>query len=253
MFSFRVAALTLTLTTGLITAGCGAGASLSPTGPSIGPSSSSAVTSDLVAFASETSAEPAKDGHGRVDADHGHRDDKNKEDDKGKDGDKGKEGDHDNGVEANGRITSITAATRILVIGTQQVSVPATATIRHGSQVLTFADLKVGDHVEVKGAFTTTTGLVASEVKVEGEGDDHDDAEDGDLNEAEVSGAVSARGGTCPAALTFSVGTTKVTTTATTVFRRTTCEAVVNAAVVEVKGTRQTDGSIVATRVSLED
>ena len=48
MFSrFQAAAFTLTLTTGLVAAGCGAGTSLSPTGPSLG-AGNGAQTSDLV-------------------------------------------------------------------------------------------------------------------------------------------------------------------------------------------------------------
>ena len=268
----RIAALTLTLTTGLIAAGCGANSSLSPTGPSIGTSSSGAVTSDLIASADEAAAPAGKGDHGRVDAEHGHQGDKDK--DKDKDKGKGKESDKGKGVEVNGRITTIgpapgTLLAGTLVIGTRHVSVPITATIRHGSKPVAFKDLKVGDHVEVKGSIIDMV-LVASEVKVEqgGKNDDDEDGEedddgteDGDLNEVELSCAVSTLAGSCPAALTFTVGktvgttveTTKVATTATTKFREIACAAIVNGTVVEVKGTRQADGSVVATRVSLED
>ena len=248
--SFRIPALTLTLTAGLVAAGCGANASLSPTGPSIGTSSSGAVMSDVFAGASEASAPLDKGGHGRVDAERGYQGDKDKE--KEKDKDKGR------GVDVNGRITATDAIARTLLVGTHHVSVPVTATIRHGSQTLAFTALKVGNHVEVKGTLNATAVLVASEVKVEQGG--KDDGEDNDLHAVELSGAVSALAGSCPA-LTFTVGktvgttveTTKVATTATTTFRGITCAAIANATVVEVKGTRQADGSIVATRVSLED
>lgn len=251
--SFRISALTLTLTTGLIAAGCGSGTSLSPTGPSMETSSSVALTSDLLGDASEAAAAAGKGGHGRVDADHGSQGDKDK--------DKNKEGERDKGkgVEANGRITTIDAAARTLLVGTRQVSVPVTATIRHGSRSLAFADLAVGDHVQVKGTLNATAVLVASEVKVEQGGkrpDDDDDTDDDDadddVDEMELTGAVSAVGGVCPAA-TFTVGTTRVATTSTTTFRETTCAAIVNGTLVEVKGIAQADGSIVATRVSLED
>lgn len=253
MFSrFQISALTLTLTTGLIAAGCGSSASLSPTGPSMGTSSSGAATSDLLVDASEAAAPAGKGGQGRVDADHGPQGDKDK--------DKNKEGDRDKGkgVEANGRITSIAAATRTLVIGTHQVSVPTTATIRHGSRTLAFTDLKVGDHVQVKGTLNATL-LVASEVKVE-QGGGNDDAEDEDedddkdrgLKAVKLSGAVSLRAGTCPA-LTFTVGTTKVSTTASTKFGDITCQTLADATVVKVKGARQADGSVVATHVSVDD
>jgi hypothetical protein len=242
--SFRIAALTLTLTTGLIAAGCGADASLSPTGPSIRTSSSGAVTSDVFAGAStsETAAPAAKGGHGPV------------EPGRGRDG--------SNGVKANGLITSIDGAARTMVVGTRPVSVPTTATIRHGSRTFVFADLKVGDHVQVKGTVTTTitatttvTALVASEVKVEQRrlaDDDEEEEADGEVDEVELTGAVSARAGTCPA-LTFTVQTKAVATTATTTFTGITCAAIANATVVEVKGTLQADGSVVASSVALED
>ena len=45
------------------------------------------------------------------------------------------------------------------------------------------------------------------------------------------------------------VGTTKVTTNASTQFRDATCESLKSGSDVEVKGTRQTDGSVVASSV----
>ena len=258
--SFRIPALTLTLTAGLVAAGCGADASLSPTGPSIGTSSSGAVMSDVFAGASEASAPLDKGGHGRVDAERGYQGDKDKDKEEEKEKEKEKEKDKDKGrgVDVNGRITAIDAIARTLLVGTHRVSVPMTATIRHGSRTLAFTALKVGDHVEVKGTLNATGVLVASEVKVEQGG--KDDGEDNDLHAVELSGAVSALDGSCPA-LTFTVGktvgmtveTTKVATTAATTFRGITCAAIANATVVEVKGTRQADGSVVATRVSVDD
>ena len=67
----------------------------------------------------------------------------------------------------------------------------------------------------------------------------------------EFSGAAN-----CPAA-TFRVGptlplSTRVTTTATTVFSEVTCAALSNGARVEVEGTKQADGSITAARVELD-
>lgn len=240
---FQVAALALTFTTGLVAAGCGANTSLSPTGPSAGPLAFGAVTSDLIVSADANDAATAMDkgGH-RGPGSAGSDDDE-------------REGRGNRGVEVNGRITAIDTAARTLTIGTRQVSVPATATIRHGWRTLTLADLEIGDHVEIKGSITGTT-FVASEVKVEQGGDDEDDEaeddDDDDANEVKLAGAVSARAGTCPA-LTFTVQSKKVTTTAATTFREILCTAIADGSVVEVKGTLQTDGSVLARRVSLED
>lgn len=300
--SFRVFALTLTIVTGLIAAGCGADASLSPIGPSAGASSSGAVISGVVAgagvsastiseaggFSAQAAGSSIKvtvsgtnitsntDNQGRftltgvpagdvtlqftgpgssasvtiagvspsdriditvtVNGNHGHVDSEHRQHD-------------NNGVEANGAITALDATARTMRVGTTQVSVPATAIIRHGSSTLAFADLKVGDHVEVKGTMNGTV-LVATEVKVEREGDDNgDDDGGGARNEVALTGAVSAREGTCPVTR-LTVQTVRVATTATTAFNGITCAAIANGTVVQVKGTRQTDGSVIATRVS---
>src|SRR5438046_2862088 len=62
-------------------------------------------------------------------------------------------------------------------------------------------------------------------------------------------GAMRGAGpGTRPA-LTVTAATTRVTTTATTTFRDGPCTAVVTGAQIEVKGTRNADGSLTATSV----
>jgi hypothetical protein len=54
--------------------------------------------------------------------------------------------------------------------------------------------------------------------------------------------------------VTFTVQSTKVTVNKDTAFPRTSCaDATKNGAKVEVKGAKQTDGSVLATRVSLDD
>ena len=243
--SFRIAALTLTLTAGIVVAGCSANTSLSPTGPTAATGISSgalASTADAEATSTATTFSDA----GAFDTQ------------KKKDEHHGEDGEHEHGrpdgkrVEVNGHITALDAGARNFSIGTQQVSVPLTAIIRHGSKTLLFTDLQLGDHVEVKGSMGATA-LVATEVKVEqgGKGDDGED-EDGDRDESELNGAVAALAGTCPA-LTFNILTTKVTTSATTTFRGITCATVANATIVEVNGTKQADGSIAATRVSRDD
>ena len=50
----------------------------------------------------------------------------------------------------------------------------------------------------------------------------------------------------------FTVGTTKVTTNASTKFEDVTCATLANGMAVEAKGTRQSDGSILATEVERE-
>ena len=145
-----------------------------------------------------------------------------------------------NGVLVNGRIDSIDTANQTLRVNLQTVLVQQATFIRHGNRTFRFSDLRVGDHVQVKGR-RDGTSLVASEIKVE-TGDDDDD------NDNDLGGTISGLGGTCPS-VTFFVGTTKVTTNAVTSYEDVTCLTLANTQRVEVTGTRQNDGSIVATKI----
>ena len=119
-----------------------------------------------------------------------------------------------------------------------------------------FTDLKVGLRVHVKGN-PTATGFLATRVELQvGEND----------NEAEVSGKIVSRTGTAPN-LTLVVGTTTVHTNASTVFGSggdatssdndggtpLTFASLVVGLAIQVEGTRQADGSILATKISRED
>jgi hypothetical protein len=175
-----------------------------------------------------------------------------------------------NRVTVNGRIASLNAVARTFVADGTTVSVPLTATIRHGSRDLLFTDLTVGAHVEVKGTWSGTL-FVATEVKAqqlgptvpddadedEDAGDAGDDEEDQDdsANEhgqARLSGAVSGKTGTCPA-ISFTVQGTTVTTDGDTRFRRVTCAALTAGASVDVMGTRLSNGSVLAKSVELDN
>jgi len=152
--------------------------------------------------------------------------------------------------EFQGRISSIDATARSFQIPGVTIKTTATTAIRHGNRTMQFTDLKVGDHIQAKGAMDGAT-LTATEIKVESDNEGDDD-DDNDKNEAEVEGLVSAPSGTCPS-VTFTVKTTKGTTNSATSFRDGSCaDATKEGATVEVKGTKQADGSILATRVEFE-
>jgi hypothetical protein len=148
-------------------------------------------------------------------------------------------------LEIEGLITSIDTGT--LVVNGTTINVPADAVVRRGHQRLTFTDLKVGQRVEVRGTPSGST-VMASEVKLE---DEHRDDDDDD-HDAKVEGAVGALAGSCPS-LTFTVKATPVSTDAATRFKEGTCSQVTNGVRVEVKGVRQSNGSIKATRVELDE
>ena len=146
------------------------------------------------------------------------------------------------GVEVNGRIDSINAGARTLLVGGQSVMVPPSTIIRHGNQTFTFADLRAGDHIQAKGTRDGST-LVASEIKVETGDDDEDDNDDNELR-----GTISNLTGTCPA-VSFFLGSTKVITTASTKFEDGGCSTLRNDLRVEVEGSRANDGSLVASKI----
>jgi hypothetical protein len=144
------------------------------------------------------------------------------------------------GTELEGLITSIDPPSRTLVISGTTVSVPVTATIRHGDQVLTLADLRLGQRVHVKGTVSGST-VVASEVMLQDE----------NPKVSQLEGIVSSASGTCPS-LAFTVDATKVTTTASTQVKDASCSQVVNGVRVHVEGILQADGSIVASSVDVQ-
>jgi hypothetical protein len=149
--------------------------------------------------------------------------------------------------EFSGLVTSVAGGS--LTVRGITVTVGATTVIRHGHRILTITDIHVGDRVQARGIMNGVT-LVATEIKVEDIGrDDDDDSDDDDT--AEVRGSVSGLTGACPVRA-FTVGTTRVTTTSTTVFEDLTCATLVNGATVEIEGTRQADGSIVAAKVEAD-
>lgn len=158
----------------------------------------------------------------------------------------------DNKRDFQGRISSIDTTAKSFQIPGLTVKTTATTVIRRGDKTVQFGDLKVGDHVEARGTKDGTT-LTATEVKVESEADNEEDGNTSASTQAELSGVISGATGTCPT-VTFTVQSTKVTVNKDTTYPRTSCaDATKNSAKVEVKGAKQTDGSVLATSVSLDD
>src|SRR5262245_31671603 len=159
---------------------------------------------------------------------------------------------HHNNGEISARITSIDSGNSSFQAGNLTIKTTSSTVIRHGSKTVAFSDLKVGDHVQVRGTRDGST-VTATEIKVEqgGQGGDNegDDDDDND-HEAEVSGRVSgllnSNSNSCPA-IAFMIGNTKVTADQNTTYgNNTSCSAIKNDLKVEVKGTKQNDGSVLA-------
>ncbi len=162
---------------------------------------------------------------------------------------------HHNNGEISTRITSIDSGNKAFQAGNWTIKTTSSTVIRHGSKTFQFSDLKVGDHVQVRGTRDGST-VTATEIKVEqgGQGGDaDDDDDDDDENEAEVEVRVSGLSNSCPG-ITFMIGSTKVTADQNTTYgRRSSCDAIKNDLKVEVEGVRNNDGSVLARSISLDD
>ena len=127
------------------------------------------------------------------------------------------------------------------------VSVPADARIRHGETTLQLSQILVGSRVHVRGVKSGTM-VTAQEVRStrqrrrgrrrkreRGRGDRHHRRQDRRLP-----------------GLTFSIGSTMFVTDAATLFRE-ACSGLADGDRVEVKGARQANGTVMASRVHVED
>ena len=157
-----------------------------------------------------------------------------KRDDRGKDQD-----------DISGPVATLggTCPTLAFIVQGTRVTTTASTTF----EGVTCANLKNGAKVKVVGQRASDGTIAATRVQI-----DDDRKEDGGKDQNEVKGAVAGLTGTCPS-LTFTVQGTKVTTTAGTTFDDLTCARVQNGLIVEVKGPRQGDGTVAATRVELDD
>jgi len=159
----------------------------------------------------------------------------------------------DRRAEVEGRLTSVNAAARTFVVRGVTVSVPAGTPVHHGDTAVALTALVVGERVHVHGTMTAPNAVTATDVEVQnehadpGDGDGRgDDGHDG--AEAEIEGTLSGLTGACPA-VTFMVSSTTVVTNASTKYEDTTCATLAGAGRVEVKGTKQSNGSVLAAKV----
>lgn len=264
--SVRLRLLLIPFAAAALTVGCGEGHVLqSPTGPSSALDSAPFLTADgtdntATASSADTFDTLAKGGNGKGSGkDKGTGSDISAADD----AEDSSTGTPDRGRKpANGggpgrshedRIVGFVSAKTADTLTVNGITVVAgmDTVIRHGHRMLTMDAIAVGDHVQARGVMEGTT-LVATEIKVQDTGDDND--EDDDVAQAELKGAISGLNLTttpCPS-VTFTIGTTVVKTSTATTFDDVACEALVNGNIVEVEGTKQADGSILATRVELE-
>ena len=224
----------------VLAVGCGRGNQLdSPTSPTAAAGLSAAADDDGLAFSADAASESefsALDKGG-----HGHDSEK------------------EHGRSHEGRVVGFVGAkgADTLTVRGMTIKIQDATLIRHGHRHLTIADIDVGDHVQARGSLSDDKKtLTATEVKVENTGkdnDDDDDEDDEEENEVELKGTVSdlSNSNDCPSR-TFKIGTTTVRTNNHTRFDDVTCNALASGNIVEVDGTKQSDGSILAELVELE-
>ncbi|HYM21700.1 MAG TPA: DUF5666 domain-containing protein, partial [Vicinamibacterales bacterium] len=151
-----------------------------------------------------------------------------------------------------GRIASINAAARTIVVRSVTVTIPPGTPVHHGDTAVALSALAAGERVHVHGTMTGPNAVTASDVEVQDEqpnpGDGHGGGDDGRGGETDVEGVLSALTGSCPA-VTFRVSTKTVVTNTSTKYEDTTCATLSTAGRVEVEGTTQSNGSLLATKV----
>ena len=120
------------------------------------------------------------------------------------------------------------------------------------SASITLSGVSVGDRIHIVVELNGDTARLESEDRDHDDDEDEDEDEDeDDEDDNELEGVVSNRSGTCPS-LTFTVQAVTVTTNNATTFED-PCERVVDGRRVEVEGTFQSNGTLLATEVEIED
>lgn len=262
-WSVRMRLLLIPFAAAALTVGCGEGHVLqSPTGPSSTVGSGTVLTADDADSAVATTASTDEfgtlakggNGNGKGNSGNGNGNGNGNRSGNDDDGDSDDQGENENngpGRSHEDRVVGFVSATTIDSVTVNGVIIKAApgAVIRHGNRRLTLGNIGVGDHLQARGIRTGNT-LLAHEIKVQNtNGEDDDDVGDA----LEIKGAVASFTGPtgCPVT-TFTIGTTVIKTDASTTFDDVTCATLANTNLVEVKGTRQADNSILATSVELQ-
>jgi len=166
----------------------------------------------------------------------------------GNDGGNGSHSAELSGVIASATTTSITVTSNG---NTVVVKITSATIIRRGSTTLTTADLKTGNHVEVKGVAASDGSVTATSIQVE------DTAGDNHTETVEYSGTVTAVSSTSVTVTSEGHAVAAAVTSVTTVTKSSHAAgsiADVNVGQrVEIHATRASDGTLTATQIAIED
>jgi hypothetical protein len=171
---------------------------------------------------------------GYVYAERIHVNDDDDDDDAGDDG-------QDDSASIHGILTAIGGAkpTLNLTVGGTTVRTSAETIVKRRGDVQTLDALKTGQILHVIGVRQSNGSIDARRIEID------DDAPGGEF---EIEGSLGGLKGTCPA-VSFGVNGFTVVTNSSTVFDGIACSALKSGDKISVKGVRQADGSVVATRV----
>jgi hypothetical protein len=128
------------------------------------------------------------------------------------------------------------------MVGGTTVHTSAATIVQRRGNVQDQSTLQVGQTLHVEGARQTDHSINARKISIDTDAPD---------SEFEIQGPIGGPGGTCPS-IHFKVNGVSIATNASTVFE-TACTALKAGTKVDVNGTRQADGSVVATRVKKQD
>jgi len=151
-------------------------------------------------------------------------------------------------VELKGMVAGRTGACPSITfsVGSSTVMTNASTTFDDG----TCSTVQNGDQVEVEGVRQANGVVLASRVEKKNQDNDDDEDDDNDNRhggEARLEGTIGGFGGACPS-VTFTVSGSTVSTSASTRFDD-ACGSLKNGDRVEVKGIRQTNNVVAASRV----
>jgi hypothetical protein len=127
----------------------------------------------------------------------------------------------------------------VLTVGSTTVHTSSTTEVKRKGDVQTLDALKTGQALHVVGTRQSDGSLNARKIEIE------DDEEGGEF---EIEGSLGGLTGTCPA-ISFNVNGFRIVASTSTEFKDVSCSALKSGDRVEVKGTRQANGSVNATRI----
>ena len=155
--------------------------------------------------------------------------------------DNGDDGGQDDSASIHGTLTAMSGSkpALTLTVGGTTVRTSSSTEVKRRGDVQSLDTLKVGQSLHVVGDRQPDGSINARKIEID------DDAPGGEF---EIEGSMGGLQGTCPS-IRFGVNGFSVSTSASTTFEDGTCSSLKNGAKVNVKGTRNADGSVAATRV----